>query len=205
MQFKGLIQTANDTAREESCGDAAWQLPELSGRLVEISAQAKSAVLSFCAGLILQVQEQGGHCIWLSRNDSSFYPPDFAARGIDLSALPVVRSKTLIENLRAMERLLRSGAFSLILLDHQGHQKFPLHAQGRLAGLAKRHHSAVVCIGDRASDQGSMGSMVSLHVEASRHYKGEGKFGGNLHALKDKRRGPHWNISESFDAPPGLY
>ncbi len=205
MQLSKLIHIANDTTGKEAPSAPAWQFSELAGRLVEISADGKSAVLSFCAGLILKVQEQGGHCIWLSRSDSSFYPPDFAARGIDLLALPVVRCKTLIESLRAMERLLRSGAFSLILLDHHGQEKFPLHAQGRLAGLAKRHHTAVVSICERASDQGSMGSMVSLHVEALRHYEGQGKFRGTLRALKDKRRGPHWKISEEWHAPPGLY
>jgi len=104
-----------------------------------------------------------------------------------------------------MERLLRSGAFSLILLDHIGNEKFPLHVQGRLASLAKRHHTAVVSLCERSSEEGSMGSMTSLHVEAFRHYKGEGKYCGTLHALKDKRRGPHWNISEEWDASPGLY
>ncbi len=206
MQLSKLINVANDAAPKLAGNPSpTWNLAELAGRLVEISASGPRAALSFSASLIWEAQHAGGHCIWLARKDSIFYPPDFASRGIDLSALPVVQAPTLGARLQALERALRSGAFSLILLDHQCHEKFPLHAQGRFVGLAKRHQTAVVAISEREREQGTMGSMVSLHVEARREDEGEGRFRCTLSAVKDKSRGPHWNISESMHAPLGLY
>src|SRR5690606_34595201 len=70
---------------------------------------------------------------------------DFAATGIDLSALPVVQVEKGLQAARAAETLLR-GSFALVVLDLGAQRSMTLGVQSRLAGLARRHHSAVVAL-----------------------------------------------------------
>ena len=80
--------------------------------------------------------------------------------------------------------------------------------QGRLVGLAQKHDTAIVCITDKPRDTPSLGSMVSLRVEAIRekldHKAPSGGFRCKVEVLKDKRRGPGWHFSEIVRGPAGL-
>lgn len=177
-----------------------WTLPEVAGRLVEISAFWAPASLSLAFSLVLEAQRQGELVGWVMSMDNFFYPPDAAQAGVDLGALVVVRASHASAIPRAGEKLLRSGAFGLIVLD-MGSADIPMPLQTRLAGLVRQHHTALVCLTEKEDRQLSLGSLISLRVHAKRTAGTQGQFTCNLKILKDKRRGPTWNHTQAFSAP----
>ena len=183
---------------------AEWRLATLQGRLVEISGGGDSAALSLSAGLIVEAQGAEAPVAWVGAHRDLFYPPDLAACGVDLSALPVVLAPGVEAALVASDRLLRSGAFGLVVLDLGGASELPLAAQSRLAGLAQRHEAALVCLTRKEADQGSLGALVSLRAQARRRALGGGRYALGLEVLKDKRRGPGWRHEEVRRGPLGL-
>src|SRR5512134_1003926 len=90
---------------------------QLGGRLVELSAIGAVATLTCAVGLVLEAQQQGEPVAWIAITGTSFYPPDLADSGVDLAALIVVRAPELLAGVRATERLVRSGAFGLAVVD----------------------------------------------------------------------------------------
>lgn len=183
----------------------AWGLDGIGGRLVELSAVGASAVLTVATGLVLEAQRAGEPVAWIS-GGSLFFPPDLAESGVDLESLVVIRvPPRLTEILRAADRLLRSGAFGLVVLDLERTAQLPLAAQSRLAGLAQRHDTAVLCLTTKETSAPSLGSLVSLHASATRRPATEGRFCCEVRVTKDKRRGPGWiHREEGFRGPPGL-
>src|SRR6185436_10367917 len=96
---------------------APWTRPNLAGRLVELSGAGASAALTFAVALVLDAQRRGETTAWVTSRESSFFPPDVAVNGVDLDALPVVRVPASEHVTRAGERLVRCGAFDLVVLD----------------------------------------------------------------------------------------
>ncbi|CAN5728747.1 hypothetical protein BH11MYX3_BH11MYX3_32000 [soil metagenome] len=196
----------------------SWGLAAMRGRLVELSARGAAATLTTATELVLEAQRASEPVAWvvpwsLDPKTSTFYPPDVADTGIDLAALVVVRAPSMVASARAAERLLRSGAFGLIVLDfasvdletHRA-QRLPDQVLGRLVTLAQAHDAAVVCLTDKPPDAGSLGSLVSLRAEAMR-LRGaptDGGFEVTLRTLKDKRRGPGWSSRRKARGPAGL-
>ena len=188
---------------EAATRPASWSLSEFAGRLIEISGQEATAALTLAFGLVLEAQRQGEPVAWVTPRENSFYPPDAAEGGVDLDALVVVRVPDARVVARAAERLVRSGAFGLIVLD-VGAAKIPTPLQARLAGLAQKHHTALVCLTEKERKTPSLGSLVSLRVQAQRTRTSEGQFTCTLTVLKDKRRGPTWTHTEGCRGPAGL-
>jgi recombination protein RecA len=182
---------------------ARWTLPEIAGRLVEISNSGASASLTIVFGLVRAAQEQRELVGWVTSLESSFYPPDSAYGGIDLAALAIVRVLHMETIARAGEKLLRSGGFGLIVLD-LGSADIPTPLQSRLTGLAQHHHAALVCLTKKESKTYSLGSLVSLRVHAERKRNSDNRFACRLRVLKDKRRGPTWTYEEFSHGPAGL-
>ena len=185
-----------------------WGLAALRGRLVELSARGASATLTTAIGIVLEAQAQGEPVAWISAIDAAssgtFYPPDAADSGVDLAALVVVRAPSGAAVARAAERLLRSGAFGLVVLDFAASQvDVPMAHQGRLVTLAQAHDAAVVCITEKSNDTASLGSLVSLRTEALRTRTHHG-FEVTVRALKDKRRGPGWTRAIKARGPAGF-
>lgn len=178
-----------------------WALAEVAGRLVEISGSGATAALTLAFGLVLEGQRQGELVGWVTTAESSFYPPDTAQEGVDLDALVVVRVPAQAIP-RAGEKLLRSGAFGLVALDI-GATDIPMPIQSRLAALALQHHTALVCLTEKGSREPSLGSLVSLRVDAERR-RASDRFACELKVLKDKRRGPTWAETEPCCGPAGL-
>jgi recombination protein RecA len=192
----------------------SWSRGELAGRLVELSGTGSAARLTAAVGLVLESQRHGEPTAWITVQDSAFFPPDVARSGVDLDALVVVRVAEPGRAARAAERLLRSGAFGLVVIDLAGPGAtggrggrdgavIPIPMQGRLVGLAQRHDAAIVCLTDKGADAPSIGSMISLRAEALRVGDG-GRFGCKVKVLKDKRRGPGWGHAEELRGPDGL-
>jgi recombination protein RecA len=167
---------------------------------VEISGAAR---LTVAFGLTLEAQRQGEPVAWVMPKEESFYPPDAAEGGVDLDALVVVRVPDAGSVARAADRLARSGAFGLVVLD-LGAADVPMPLQARLAGLAQKHHTALLCLTERERETPSLGSLVSLRVQAQRKRISQGRFECELRVLKDKRRGPTWTHTEECRGPAGL-
>lgn len=191
---------------------AAWAPGMLTGRLVEVSGRAR---LSMAIGLVLAAQQKREPAAWVASAESGFYPPDAAASGIDLSAMPCVRVDSAAAAARAADLLLRSGAFGLVLLDLCGarEQELPMPLQSRLVMLAQKHEAAVVCLTEKGEETASLSSLVSLRAEAWRDPareridpnsdRGE-RLACGVRILKDKQRGPGWGHAEILRGPPGL-
>lgn len=181
-----------------------WSREQLAGRLIEISGVGAAASLTSAVGLVLDAQRQSEPAAWITLPDTLFYPPDVADSGVDLDALVVVRVPRALDAARAAERLVRSGAFGLVVLDLGKDARIPTGLQGRLVSLAKRHDTAIVCLTAKGTDSASLGSMVSLRAEAMRDRGDGGHFRCKVQVLKDKCRGPNWSHSEVVRGPAGL-
>ena len=182
-----------------------WQLGSLRGRLVELSARGATATLPAAIELVVEAQTQSEPVAWIAPVTGTFYPPDVADSGVDLAALVVIRTPVgneAIAAARAAERLLRSGAFGLVILD-LGAADLSMQIQGRLVTLAQAHDAAVVCITDKTRDTASLGSLISLRAEATRD-RDQHELGFSVRALKDKRRGPGWTHTAKRRAPAGF-
>lgn len=94
-----------------------WTLPDMAGRLVELSAGAEAAHLTAAFGLVLEAQLDDDRAAWVTLEGSSFFPPDVVDTGIDLDAMPVVRVVDTHTAGRAANHLLRSGGFGLVVID----------------------------------------------------------------------------------------
>jgi recombination protein RecA len=182
---------------------APWTLTEIAGRLVEISGSGAMAGLTLAFGLVLEGQQQGELVGWVTPTESSFYPPDTAQEGVDLDALVVVRIPDAKAIPRAGEKLLRSGAFALVVLDI-GNADIPMPLQARLAALSLQHHTALICLTEKESREPSLGSLISLRVYAERRKAPENRFACEIKVFKDKRRGPTWTQTEVCCGPAGL-
>jgi recombination protein RecA len=180
-----------------------FERAQLTGRLVELSAQGASATTTAAIGLVRGAQEEGEPVAWIALQRASFYPPDVAECGVDLDALVVVRVADATTAARAAERLLRSGAFGLVVIDLGPGCEVPTAHQGRLVTLAQQHDAAVVFLTEKPTDAASLGSLISLRAEALRRRDGA-RFACAVRALKDKRRGPGWDREEAFRAPAGM-
>ncbi len=182
----------------------AWTLRTVAGRFVAIEASKNSgsSVLSLLASLIRDTQCRGGLVAWIGSPRSIFYPPDFAAAGVDVAALPVVRTPDLEKAAKAADTLTRSGSFALIVVDWHA-QALSLAHQTRLAGLAHQFHTGVVCI--RGKDEVRMGgSVVSLRCVTGNKRMGHNCFSCGLRAVKDKRFSAGWGHTEMRTGVDGL-
>lgn len=181
-----------------------WNLAELAGRLVELSANDGGAVLTLAFALVWDTQQKAEPAAWVTETGSSFYPPDAAANGIDLEALVVARVPDKQAISRAGERLARSGAFGLIVLDMGAKANIPPALQGRLMQQAQRHGTTILCVTEKPGKTPSLGSLISLHGQAQRQRKGSNHFVSTLTVTKDKRKGPGAVWREEWHGPPGL-
>ncbi len=180
--------------------EAGFAFEQLAGRLIELSSDLGSSVLTAAVGLVLAAQRDGAPAAWVGPAERLFFPPDLADSGVDLGALVVVRIDKVSLAIRSADRLLRSGAFGLVVIDLGGNAKqLALPAQSRLASLAQKHRSIVACLTERPASSDSLGSLVSLRAEAKREHTTT-----TLFVLKDKRHGPGWAHHEVCRGPLGL-
>ena len=186
----------------------AWTLPDLAGRLVELSGNAASASLTAAFGLVLEAQLAGDRAAWITLPGSSFFPPDVADGGVDLAALPVVRVPDARTAGRAADHLARSGGFGLIVLDladgGRADALIPVPLLTRLLGLARAHAAAVVILTRKSHEAPSLNSLISLRVDTTRSTSAPGRYQVRIRALKDKRAGPGWSHGETCRGPAGV-
>ena len=191
--------------------ETKWSLATLRGRLVELSARGASAKLTTAMEIVSEAQTQHEPVAWLTLGNATFYPPDVAECGIDLAALVVVRTHDAMAAARSAERLLRSGAFGLVVIDlgSGNGAELSMQIQGRLVTLAQTHDAAIVCLTEKANDTASIGSLVSLRAEALRS-RGDARaatgneFAVTVRVIKDTRSGPGWTQTLKRRGPAGL-
>jgi recombination protein RecA len=226
------LKRAVDLAQPKVAGDP-WSLVSLQGRLTELVGSADSANISAAARLILSCQQSGALAAWIATHRDVFFPPDLAAAGVDLAALPVIwaiekematepggqgntstagkqsaRSRGTISADRAArsaERLIRTGAVGIVIIDLARTLVISPAAQGRLLRLAEQHRTQVLILRRAREDDNYSGSLVSVRGQSSRERLGPGRFRCTITNTKDKREGPGWTMSEEFSGPPGLY
>ncbi len=187
-------------ARVEAPEETRFAFDQLAGRLIELSSHVGSSVLTTAVGLVLAAQRDGAPAAWVAAPHRLFFPPDLVDSGVDLAALVVVRVQEPRLAIRAADRLLRSGAFGVVIIDiGDAVAHLPLAAQSRLASLAQKHRSIVACLTEKPASNGSLGSLVSLRAEAKRE-----RTTTTLLMLKDKRHGPGWAHHEECRGPLGL-
>jgi len=215
----------------DRAGPAKWRYSEVVGRLVELSshtgkslidrAGCATTVLTLSLALVRDAQRLGETAAWVGVDANLFFPPDAARAGVDLAALPIVRAPKPADVPRAAERLVRSGAFGLVVLDLTSagsRVRIPPALLNRLAALAREHEAAVVCLTEKSDDAASLGPLVSLRAAARRapagHIPGGHTQDGHspaevtgclavLDVLRDRRRPERWKDALPCRAPEG--
>lgn len=181
-----------------------WSFKALSGRLIELSSMDASAILTAATGLVVDAQRQGEPVAWVTTEKSCAYPPDLSEQGVDLDALVVIRVPVTNDIPRAAEKLARSGAFGLIVLDLGADAEIPTPLLARLMQLARKHSAVVMCLTEKSADVSSLSSLVSLRGEARRVRSSRGWHTFEVRILKDKRGSPSWTHTEHCRGPLGL-
>ena len=201
-----------------------WTLAGFSGRLSEFSGVGAGAQLSLAFSLVREAQQRGEPVAWVTLVGGAFYPPDVAAGGVKLDALPVIFAPDPVAAARAADRLVRSGGFSAVVLDlvpagaapEKGAggrgsaarrpvpREVPLPMLSRLVGLAQKHDVALVFLTEKGAESPSLGGLISLRCSTVRRDAGPGLFTCVAEALKDKQHGPGWSHTEVRGGPVGL-
>ena len=201
LRASALVDKYRKTARK-----CEFSYTNLVGRITEFNGSRNTPVLSFLSLLIKEVLVKGEPVVWVETADSIFYPPDFAANGIDLTALPVVWAPEVRDGIRAAEHLLRSNSFGLLIIDLPPHTIIDQGRLGKLARMADLNQTAVVLItGQEDGVSFTLGSIVSLRFVGSRMNRDNSTYTCTLSAVKDKRDAPGWRHMEVFHAPDGMY
>ncbi len=188
-----------------------WTMPQLAGRLVEVTGRSTPR-LSLAVRTVVEAQQDGQPAAWIAVGGSSFHPPDAAAAGVDLAALPVVDAPDARAAARAADHLLRSGAFGLVVIDLPPGAAFTLPVQARLTGLARHHQAVLLCLTRETPKRrvqptahgGALGALVSVRAEGETLRNRDGAFRCRITASKDKRHGPGWTHEEIRRGPDGL-
>lgn len=195
-------------SNSNGAGPESFSLGAFSGRLIEISSWGNGAPLTSACGFVLEAQLAGEPAAWVTAGESCFYPPDFVRSGIDLEALPVVQVADARRAARAADKLVRSGAFGLVvidLVDLGPRAVVPPPLQSRLLALAGKHATAVLFLTRKTIDAPSLGSLVSLRAQTLRRRTHEGRYACDVEIVKDKRRGPGRSALEVHHGPAGLH
>jgi len=155
--------------------EQGWPIGHLNELLVEGTGFGEVSLL-----LPLLVRQSQVGRVGLVAPPWALYAPALAHAGVALSNLLVVEGGRGSQALGAMEQMVRSGSFSLILGWHAEH--VPMHALRRLQ-LAQSSRDNSVLILVRPSNQASQSSPAPLRVLA------QPKPGGQLLIQILKRRG----------------
>ena len=193
--------SALSTTRIDS--DHAWSLDAVAGRFVELTGGPQSAALTTATGLIVEAQQRAQLAAWIVGTRSCVYPPDWAASGVDLRALPVVRARDMYAAARAADRLMRSRAFSIVVIDIGTLANVSFSMQTRLGGLAKGTGTTLISITSHKRQRNG-GSLVSLRGDTEKRRIGDDCFSCAITSVKDKRTNPGWTHEEVCSGTDGL-
>ena len=184
-----------------SVGGGAWKYDNLVGILAEISEESPSGSVSFAVEIIAEAQALNEPVAWVAGTESIFFPPDLLERGIDLSALTVVRAGGETESLTAAEWLVRSGAIGLVIVDAEGCWNVTDSSLGRILKVAERNLCAVIFLTRKRREDPSLGSRISLRGCVMRSDPST----VNIYTIKDKRSNLSSQQYRHYHGPSGMY
>lgn len=196
---------------EEQAGEQAaragqqWSFEALAGRLVELTHRGAGTAMTWATEMLWQAQTAGEPVAWICTGTRLPFAPDLIRYGVDMEACPMVRTPDAQQAAVAADKLLRSGAFGLVVLDLGERADIPTALLGRLTKLAQTHSALVVMLTEGEAASAALGSLVSLRLLAERDASdGLGESRLRLTAIKDKRSGPGWDDSLQVQQPHGL-
>lgn len=199
-------ELAADSAPATNLGrnqNALWEPAELAGRLCEICAGPQGVQLTIACSIIYDFQLLSEPTAWVTNCRDTFFPPDVERSGIDLAALPVVQVPDLHDAVTAAERLTRSGAFGLVLIELSTDRAVSTAVLGRLVRIARKHDTALVCL---TASGAKLGSLVSIRGRGKRLATPQpGYFRCSIHVIKDRQRGPGRSLAATYHAPYGMH
>ena len=184
-------------------GGGSWRLENLVGILAEISEETACGAVSFAAEIIHEAQGRNEPVAWVAGPSSIWYPPDLSDRGVDLSAVAVIRAGGEKESLTAAEWLVRSGAWGLVIVDAEGEWRASDSSLGRIQKLAERGQSAVLFLTRKRPNEPSLGSRISLRGCVSR--TGSEAFRIAITTCKDKRSNVSSRQNRQYHGPSGMH
>ncbi len=152
---------------------SACRLSRFAGSLVEISGSGASGTLSTAMALVAEAQRREGEVgltAWVASTRSLFFPPDAVRTGVCLDRLILLRLSAPAAQIGAATRLMQSGAFGLVVVDLAGAPRSApaLAGVSRLAGLTRRHRSALVVLTEKTAAAPSFDPRVMQRIDASR-------------------------------------
>jgi recombination protein RecA len=141
--------------------NALFTLGALRGKVAELSARGVQAgALTIALGLLHEAQLEGANVAWIAASGpsaaGSFFPPDAAAMGLDLAALPFIRAPDPRAAGRAASHLLRAGAFAAVVLDLRASSAGP-----RSPPPAPEWPAGPSCVARRPGSAGEVGGAAS--------------------------------------------
>jgi hypothetical protein len=190
-------------ALRKATGGGSWRFDNLIGILAEVSEEVASGAVSFAAGIIAEAQAQNEPVAWVAGTESVFFPPDLHSRGVDLSAVAVIRVNGETDSLIAAEWLVRSGAMGLVVVDLEVHGSLADASLGRLLKLAERNLCAVLFLTRKRAQDPSLGSRISLRGCITR--SGSGPFVIDIRTTRDTRSNSSSRQSRRYHGPSGMH
>ena len=201
------VYRASQLLDEQKRGLAGLDFTALRGRLTELCVDVGHAPVTLAVDLIAQAHRAGEPAAWIGADISLFYPPDATGWSLDWSALAIIRLGNAHRAARGADKLLRSGAFGLVVVDLVGvdGRQIPDPLLGRLMRLAETHDSAAVFLTQSRSSSASLSSLIALRVGARWCQTDPERLRAHFTVLKDKCRGPGRTFDEAYNGPLGLY
>ncbi len=186
-----------------AAGGGSWRFGNLVGILTEVSEEAPSGAVSFVAEIIAEAQSRNEPVAWVAGRESIFFPPDLHNRGVDLSAVAIIRAGSETDSLTAAEWIVRSGSVGLVIVDMEGHGDVSDASLGRILKLAERNQCAVLFLTRKRRQDPSLGSRVSLRGCVVK--SGDGSFAIDVDTIKDRRSNSHFRQTRRYHGPAGMY
>jgi recombination protein RecA len=195
------VVRAADLAR--AAGGGSWKYESLVGVLAEVSEERPSGAVSFVTEIIVEAQTRNEPVAWVSGADSIFFPPDLAARGVDVSAVAVIRAGGENESLTAAEWLAGPAAIGLLIVDAEGQWNVSESSLGRILKLAEKNQCAVIFLTRKRRHEPSLGSRIAVRgcIERS----GTLPLIVDITTVKDKRSNSSTRQRRQYNGPSGMY
>lgn len=204
----GDVRRASQLLDDQRPQAPPLDVDELRGRWTELTGGPGHPQVTLAAERLAAIHHAGEPAAWIGPTTSLFYPPDLAGWNPDWSALALIRVDEAHPAARAADKLLRSGAFGLVVLDLTGvdASQVPSPLAGRLSGLAEQHDTAALLLTRRTADEAvsALSPLASLRVRLWWAQTGADRLRMEATVTKDKRRGPGHELQEVYDGPLGL-
>ncbi|MFP4406906.1 MAG: hypothetical protein ACLFPW_00155 [Spirochaetaceae bacterium] len=161
-----------------------------------------TAALTAAVRWTAEAQGRGEQVAWVNAREECFFPPDLAANGVDLETLPVISVREREEAVEAIDTLMRSGFFSLVVVDWK--VQWPLEGalQTRFLRLGEHHGVTLLFLSEEHASRGI--ALVPVRIRADRRREAPGVYRLTLEIVRDKRGFGMTRQEEAAHGPPGL-